>query len=92
MRYLRRLRRGPECAANPLDVSQLACLVPCSETTNCGDASTCVGFADTTAYCLPASAGRDQSVCAIYGLKPRYMCCNNGWRQDAYRGRMRCFK
>ena len=51
---------GLECAANPLDASRSACLVPCSGDTNCGDSSVCVGFTDTSAYCLPATAARDQ--------------------------------
>ena len=74
---------GLECASNPLDASRLACLVLCSETTNCGDANACVGFTDTTAYCLPVSAGRTKSAFKqLYRLcrSRHHMCSHNSCR------------
>ena len=84
---------GLECTANPLDASRLACLVPCSETTNCGDTNACVGFTDTTAYCLPISAGRDQecfsnfTVCADSATTCALTTVGG---QDAYRCKVEC--
>jgi len=59
---------GLECVANPLDASRSACLVACSAETNCGAGSECVGFTDTNAYCLPASASRDQECLSNFSV------------------------
>ena len=56
-------QEGLECTENPIDNTKFACLTPCTATQT-GDAAecngnVCVGFTQTTAYCLQ-SADRDQ--------------------------------
>lgn len=51
---------GLECITNPLDPNRAACLTPCLDDSSCGFSGVCVGFSETSAYCLSQSAARDQ--------------------------------
>ena len=51
---------GLECVTNPLDTTRSACLTPCLDDSACGFSGACVGFTESSAYCMSQSAARDQ--------------------------------
>ena len=52
-------QEGLECAENPIEAGKFACLTPCTDDASC-TGSVCVGFTETSAYCMQNTAQRDQ--------------------------------
>ena len=52
-------QEGLECAENPIEAGKFACLTPCTDDAAC-TGSVCVGFTETSGYCMQNTAQRDQ--------------------------------